>query len=71
MSDIKLDINHYLAMNIVYQLGDFYGLSVEQRQKTNDEAIDFVLKLINKRMAEVVSEAAKPDLLPEPPKEQP
>ena len=36
----------HVAMNIVYQLGDLYELSVEKRQATNDEAVDFVEKVI-------------------------
>lgn len=36
----------HVARNIVFQLGDLYELPVELRQRTNDEAIDFVQKLI-------------------------
>jgi hypothetical protein len=35
------------AMNIVYQLGDLYELPVDQRQATNDKAINFVLELLS------------------------
>jgi len=39
-----------IAMNIVYQLGDFYTLSTELRNSTNDEAIAFVEKLIKEKL---------------------
>ena len=35
-----------VAMNIVYQIGDLLGASVEKRQATNDVAIDFVWNIL-------------------------
>ena len=35
-----------IARNIVFQLGDFYTLSTKLRQDTNDEAIEFVTRLV-------------------------
>jgi len=39
------DIEH-VAMNIVYQLDDDSGATLEFRQANNDKRIDFVMKLI-------------------------
>lgn len=36
-----------VAMNIVHQIGDELGISVEKRQATNDKLIDFVMRLIS------------------------
>lgn len=36
----------FVARNIVFQLGDFYTLSTELRQSTNNEAIDFVKRIL-------------------------
>lgn len=42
----RLDLVERVAMNIVYQLDDDSGASVEFRQANNDKRIDFVSKLI-------------------------
>ena len=41
-----------IAMNIVYQLDDDSGLSVEFRQANNDKRIDFVKELIQSAIAQ-------------------
>ena len=46
MSIDKVQEIERVAMNIVYQIGDELGIKTEVRQTTNDEFIDFAIKLI-------------------------
>lgn len=45
----------HLAMNIVYQLDDDSGLSVDFRQANNDRRIDFVKGLIKDLISDLTS----------------
>jgi hypothetical protein len=41
----------FTAANIVYQLGDLLGVPAGRRQETNDQAVAFVTKLLNRHTA--------------------
>ena len=50
----KTNILEKRAMNIVYQIGDFLEIDPIKRQKTNDELIDFVMKIIQEHTLDVI-----------------
>lgn len=44
-------MNDDFAVDIVFQIGDILEAPVAKRQDTNDQAIEFVTKLLNKHTA--------------------
>lgn len=54
MTNNNLTLDNWIerkAMNIVYQLDDDSGLSIEFRQANNDKRIDFVEQILNELLS--------------------